>query len=62
MTPGLLYRSDGSLMKFTGLGYTTIYKLETTGNFPARRQVSPNRVAWLTVEVEEWMRNLPTAA
>jgi prophage regulatory protein len=62
MTPALLKRSDGSLMQFTGLSYSTIFKLETAGKFPARRQVSDNRVGWLTSEVEEWMRNLPKAA
>ena len=62
MTPAMLKRADGSLMKFTGLCYTTIFKLERDGKFPARRQISPGRVAWLTSEVQEWMLQASPAA
>lgn len=56
MTTGaMLKRADGSLMKHTGLGYTTIFKLERDGKFPARRQLSPGRVGWLTSEVDAWL-------
>lgn len=58
----ILKRSDGTLMEFTGLSYTTIFKLEQAGLFPKRRRISANRVCWLKSEVEEWMKNLPTAA
>lgn len=58
----LLKRSDGSLMAFTGMGYTSLYKLEQDGKFPARRQLSPGRVAWITAEVQEWMDSAPAAA
>lgn len=57
-----LQRADGSLMDFTGLSYTTIYKLEIAGKFPKRRRMSENRVCWLRDEVAAWMENLPTAA
>ncbi len=53
--PFMLKRADGSLMQFTGLGYTTIFKLERAGKFPARRKLSPGRVGWLRSEVEAWL-------
>lgn len=62
MKPAMLHRADGSLMAYTGLSYTTIYRLEKAQQFPARRSISEGRVAWLTEEVEEWMRNLPQKA
>ena len=58
----LLKRSDGSLMAFTGMGYTSLFKLEREGKFPARRQLSPGRVAWIKAEVEAWMESAPAAA
>lgn len=58
MTPAMLKRADGSLMKHTGLGYTTIFKLERAGKFPARRQLSPGRVGWLRAEVDAWLLGL----
>ena len=58
----LLKRSDGSLMAFTGMGYTSLFKLEREGKFPARRQLSPGRVAWIKAEVQEWMESAPAAA
>lgn len=60
--PPTLNRVDGSLMKYVGLSYPTIYKMEKAGKFPARRQPTPNRVFWLTAEVDEWLKNLPKAA
>lgn len=51
----MLKRADGSLMAFTGMGYTTLFKLEKDGKFPARRQLSPGRVAWVKAEVEAWL-------
>ena len=58
----LLKRSDGSLMAFTGMCYTSLYQLERDGKFPARRQISPGRVAWIKAEVQEWMDSMPAAA
>lgn len=49
----LMKRKD--IVETTGLCYTTIYNLEKQGKFPARRQLSPGRVAWLRSEVESWL-------
>jgi prophage regulatory protein len=57
VTSSYLKRPD--VVKLVGLCYTTIYNMEKAGKFPARRRLSPGRVAWLRSEVEEWLRALP---
>ena len=44
------------LKNIVGLGRTTIWRLEHRGEFPRRRQISHNAVAWLEDEVEEWVK------
>ena len=51
----LMKRKD--IVEATGLCYTTIYNLEKLGKFPARRQRSPGRVAWVRTEVESWLNS-----
>jgi prophage regulatory protein len=53
----MLKRKD--VVALTGLCYSTVYSLEKVGNFPARRQLSPGRVAWVRTEVERWLQNRP---
>lgn len=43
------------VVKRTGLSYPTIYRYERAGNFPARRRLGPNSVAWIDAEVDAWM-------
>lgn len=45
----------------TGLSAVTIWRMERKGDFPRRRQVSPNRVGWIASEVDEWIRSRPLA-
>lgn len=49
----MMKRKD--IVEATGLCYTTIYNLEKQGKFPARRQLSPGRVAWVRSEVADWI-------
>ena len=44
-----------------GVPYTRqhLARLEKAGLFPSRRQVGPNRVAWLESELDEYARTLP---
>ena len=49
----MMKRKD--VVALTGLCYTTIYNLEKQEKFPARRQLSPGRVAWVRAEVTEWL-------
>lgn len=55
----MMKRKD--VVALTGLCYTTIYNLEKQAKFPARRQLSPGRVAWVRSEVTSWLQNLINA-
>jgi predicted DNA-binding transcriptional regulator AlpA len=44
------------VMSRTGLGRTTIWRLEREGRFPARVRISHNAVAWREHEVLAWIR------
>ena len=44
------------LRQRVGLSRSSIWRLERKGQFPARRQLSDNAVAWLEDEVDQWLR------
>jgi prophage regulatory protein len=39
------------------LSRSTIWRMERVGQFPKRRRLSVNKVAWWEPEIEEWVRN-----
>ena len=39
------------------LSAVTIWRMEKRGEFPQRRQISANRVAYLESEVTDWMKS-----
>ena len=43
------------VMTRVGLSRPTIWRLERDNDFPKRRQLGRNSVAWVEEEVEEWM-------
>ena len=45
----------------TGLSPTTIWRKEKAGDFPRRRRVGPNAVAWRSDEIQEWIEGRPVA-
>ena len=45
----------GEVRQRTGLSRSTIWRLERSGSFPKRIQVSVNVVAWREDEVSEWI-------
>ncbi len=45
------------LREITGLSDSTRHRQELKGEFPLRRQISPNRVGWVYAEVIEWLEN-----
>lgn len=47
------------VMERTGLGRTSIWRLERAGDFPRRRQITPGAVGWLTDEVDAWLDSRP---
>ena len=40
-----------------GLSRSSVWRMERAGQFPRRRRLSENRVAWWEPEIEEWLRN-----
>lgn len=49
------------VLSHTNLSKPTIYRLMNTGHFPRPIQLSPNRVAWRSADIEEWIESRPTA-
>jgi predicted DNA-binding transcriptional regulator AlpA len=44
------------------LGRTRRWQMERDGQFPRRRRISANRVAWLESEIIEWIRTREVGA
>lgn len=55
-----LWRKDTVILR-TGLSSASIARMEEAGNFPARRVIGENAVAWLASEIIAWMQSRPTA-
>ena len=51
----------GQVMQLTGLSRMTIYRLELAGEFPNRRQISKNSVAWLDTDIAQWAESRPVS-
>lgn len=67
-TDGKVQRGDGEALwrlhtvkDRTGLGSSTIDRMERVGRFPARRRIGETAVGWLASEVIDWMRARPIA-
>jgi prophage regulatory protein len=45
----------GEVRQHTGLSRSTIWRMERSGSFPKRIQVSVNVVAWREDEVSKWI-------
>lgn len=41
--------------ELTGMSRTTVWRLETAGNFPRRRRLTGNAVAWIEDEIMDWL-------
>ena len=46
---------EAEVAHITGLSRTTRWRLERRGEFPRRRSISCNAVAWLASEIRTWM-------
>jgi len=47
------------ISEITSLSRTTIWRLESKGEFPKRLQVGRRGIGWLLSEIEDWMRSRP---
>ena len=48
------------VVRMTGLSSTTLWRLEGSGQFPARIFLSEKRVGWRRTEVEAWLNSKRT--
>lgn len=51
----------GQVLQLTGLSRMTIYRLELAGEFPRRRRLSKNSVAWLDSDIAQWAESRPVS-
>jgi prophage regulatory protein len=49
------FLNDPEVGRITNLSRSTRWRGERAGWFPKRRQISPNRVAWLKSEIIAWL-------
>ena len=45
------------VMRMTGLRKTTIYQLQSDGEFPQRVQITANCVGWIESEIQSWLND-----
>ena len=46
---------EAEIKKITSLSRSTRWRLERSGDFPKKRKISPNRIAWLESDILEWI-------
>ncbi|QLQ01164.1 MAG: AlpA family phage regulatory protein [Burkholderiaceae bacterium] len=51
-----------AVMKITGLGRSTIYRLMASHEFPNPVRLAPRAVAWRRVDIDSWSQTRPTVA
>lgn len=57
----LLRRED--VQSLTGIkAKSTLYKMMANGEFPQPRRLTGRAVAWLSADVEDWIKSRPLAA
>jgi prophage regulatory protein len=49
------------VMEATGLSRMTLWRLEKAGDFPTRRRLGLNSVAWLDSDIAAWIESRPRA-
>jgi prophage regulatory protein len=51
-----------TVMRMTGLGRSTIYRLMADQRFPSPVRLGPRAVAWRRVDLERWSENRPAVS
>lgn len=54
-TTRLIRRAE--MLRISGLSISSVYRLERKGEFPARRRLGPNSVAWDLASVLQWAQS-----
>jgi prophage regulatory protein len=55
-----IIRLPQTIQKKTGLSRSTIYKLESLGEFPKKIKLSPRTMGFLESEVDQWLADKAT--
>ena len=50
---------DNEVVKVIGLSKVTIWRMERSGTFPKRINLSDRRVGWIESEILEWLDSRP---
>lgn len=58
---GVLFLRIGGVMRITGLGRSTIYRLVADEQFPSPVRLAKRAVAWRRSDLERWSEARPTA-
>ena len=51
--------SKKQVIERTSLSAVTIWRRVRAGDFPKPRQLTPNKIAWIDSEIEEWEKSRP---
>lgn len=51
-----------SVIRMTGLGRSTIYRLMAEHKFPSPVRLGPRAVAWRSADLDEWSETRPAAS
>ena len=57
-----LFLRIGTVVRITGLGRSTIYRLMADEQFPSPVRLTKRVVAWRRTDLERWSEGRPTAA
>lgn len=60
--PALIFLRMHAVMKITGLGRSTIYRLIASKQFPSPVRLTSHAVAWRSTDIEAWSETRPMAA
>lgn len=60
--PALVFLRMHAVMKITGLGRSTIYRLIASKQFPSPVRLTSHAVAWRSTDIEAWSETRPMAA
>jgi prophage regulatory protein len=58
---GALFLRIGTVVRLTGLGRSTIYRLMADEEFPPPVRLTKRVVAWRRADLERWSEGRPTA-
>jgi prophage regulatory protein len=60
-TPDAVFLRLPTVMRMTGLGRSTIYRMIAAQRFPGPVQLGMRAVAWRRSDLEQWSASRPTA-